>query len=190
MRAKPNRTVFLVLASLVFGGTTALSTLAGFLIAGGAIGILQNIGHEPLPPPRVTATLLHPVALRQEAVPSPLLTPADRRRIEETVRAQIRAYAGRDAEQAFAALSPSTQQIFGKPERFLRSVAQDMPTILDTRRFAFLGLGQQRDLAVQQVLIMDGMGQEWLAEFQLEEQAPGDWRIKGCTVQATPGQQA
>jgi hypothetical protein len=85
---------------------------------------------------------------------------------------------------------PATQQLFARPDKFLRSIAQDIPPILDTRRFAFLGLEQQGSRIVQHVLITDGTGDQWLAEFQLEELRGGDWRIKGCVVQATPGQQA
>jgi hypothetical protein len=43
---------------------------------------------------------------------------------------------------------------------------------------------------VQQVLITDSTEHEWLAEFQLEQLPSGDWRIKGCILQSTPGQQA
>jgi hypothetical protein len=39
-------------------------------------------------------------------------------------------------------------------------------------------------------LITDVLGQEWLAEFQMERQKSGDWRVKGCVVEAAPGQRA
>jgi hypothetical protein len=71
-----------------------------------------------------------------------------------------------------------------------RSLAQDMPTVLDTRRFAFLGVEQIGQRTVQQVLITDSTEHEWLAEFQLEQMKSGDWRVKGCILQSTPGQQA
>ena len=90
----------------------------------------------------------------------------------------------------FRPSTPSTQRFFGEPLKFLRSIAQDVPVILDTRRFAFLGVEQAGRRTVQQVLITDGMGQEWLAEFQLERLDGEDWRIKGCVLQAAPGQQA
>ena len=43
---------------------------------------------------------------------------------------------------------------------------------------------------MQQVLITDSLGQQWLAEFQVERQQAGNWRVKGCVVAAAPGQQA
>jgi hypothetical protein len=62
--------------------------------------------------------------------------------------------------------------------------------MLDTKRFAFLGVEQSGSRVVQQVLITDSNGHEWLAEFQLERLDGADWRIKGCILQSTPGQQA
>ncbi len=114
----------------------------------------------------------------------------EKRNIEDAVRTQIRAYVARDAEGAFAKLAPSTQRFFGQPDRFLRSISQEIPTMLDIRRFAFLGLEQVGNRILQQVLITDSTGHEWLAEFQLEQRDGDDWRIKGCILQATPGQQA
>ena len=62
--------------------------------------------------------------------------------------------------------------------------------MLDARRFAFLGVEQIGRRTVQQVLITDSTEHEWLAEFQLEQMKSGDWRVKGCILQSTPGQQA
>ena len=144
--------------------------------------------HEAFASAAAAKPLLQPVALRAEAPRGFSLT--EKRNIEKAIRLQIRAYAARDAEQAFAKLAPSTQRFFGEPNRFLRSLAQEMPTVLDTRRFAFLGVEQIGQRTVQQVLITDSTEHEWLAEFQLEQMKSGDWRVKGCVLQSTPGQQA
>ena len=164
--------------------------LAGFLLAGAGVTAMHFDGRAALPSPRAEIPLLHKVILKQEAATPRGFTARERRHIEDAVRAQIRAYVARDADGAFAKLAPSTQRFFGKPDKFLRSLAQEVPAMLDTRRFAFLGVEQTGNRVVQQVLITDSVGQEWLAEFQLEELKGGDWRIKGCIVQSTPGQQA
>lgn len=192
MHAKPNRVALVALVGFVLGGASAFAATAALLIAGAFIGGLHTIGHAAMPSALTARALLQPAALQQETAAPTLsnVNAADKRRIQEAVRTQILAYAGRDAARAFATLAPSTQQLFGKPDAFLRSVAQEMPAIFETRRFAFLGLEERRDGVVQQVLITDGMGQEWLAEFELEEHEHGHWRIKACIAQATPGQQA
>jgi hypothetical protein len=190
MQRRLKKAIVLSLSGLALTGILTFASIAGFLIAGAVISVLQSIGQAALPSARAANALLQPVHLKQDADSPRSLTTHDRRSIEHAVRMQIRAYAARDADRAFASLSPTTQQLYGRPDRFLRSIAQDLPTVLDTRRFAFLGLEQTESRIVQQVLITDGSGQEWLAEFQIEEHAKDDWRIKGCLVQATPGQQA
>ena len=144
--------------------------------------------HEAFASAAAAKPLLQPVVLRAEAPRGFSLT--EKLNIEKAIRLQIRAYTARDAEQAFAKLAPSTQRFFGEPNRFLRSLAQEMPTVLDTRRFAFLGVEQIGQRTVQQVLITDSTEHEWLAEFQLEQMTSDDWRVKGCILQSTPGQQA
>ena len=181
MQAKLKRAIWASLAGFAFAGValvaTQMATLAGTLLA--SHQAFAAAAAEPL---------LQPTALRAEAPTGFSLT--ERRNIENAIRLQIRAYAARDAKQAFAKLAPSTQRFFGEPDRFLRSLAQDMPTVLDTRRFAFLGVEQVGQRTVQQVLITDSTEHEWLAEFQLEQMKGGDWRVKGCILQSTPGQQA
>jgi hypothetical protein len=177
-----------------------LASLAGAVLAGVAVAATQiatltgalMVSHEAFASAAAAKPLLQPaglqtVALRPEAIQPRSVSPWDRRNIENAIR---RAYAARDAEGAFAKLAPSTQRFFGAPERFLRSLAQEVPTVLDARRFAFLGLEQAGKRTVQQVLITDSTEHEWLAEFQLEQMKDGAWRIKGCILQSTPGQQA
>ena len=110
--------------------------------------------------------------------------------IEDAVRIQLTAIAARDAKRAFAKLAPSTQHYFAQPDQYLEAIASDLPPILATRHFAFLGAGRDKTGANQLVLITDGDGRDWLATFQVERQSAGDWRVKDCVVQAAVGQLA
>jgi hypothetical protein len=58
-----------------------------------------------------------------------------------------------------------------------------------TKKFSFLGI-DRTGATNSEVLITDVLGQEWLADFEVEKQENGDWRVKGCVVQANPGQRA
>jgi hypothetical protein len=175
-----------------------VASLAGFVLAGAAFTATHMAtlmashaaSHAALSQAPAANPLLLPVLLKPDAAGPRGFSSGEKRNIEDAIRTQIRAYVARDAEEAFAKLAPSTQRFFGKPDKFLRSIAQEIPTMLDTRRFAFLGVEQVGDRIVQQVLITDSTGHEWLAEFQLEQRKGDDWRIKGCILQATPGQQA
>ena len=94
-----------------------------------------------------------------------------------------------DAKRAFAKLTPSTQSFFGVPEKFLQAVADELPPVLVTKKFSFLGINRA-GATTSEVLITDILGQEWLADFEMERQENGAWRVKGCVVQANPGQRA
>jgi hypothetical protein len=113
----------------------------------------------------------------------------DKRKIEDAVRAELRAIVAQDAKRAFAKLTPSTQSFFGAPEKFLQAVADELPPVLVTKKFSFLGINRA-GATTSEVLITDILGQEWLADFEMERQENGAWRVKGCVVQANPGQRA
>jgi hypothetical protein len=171
----------------VFAGLT-LSCVALLATQMASLAETLMASHEAFTSAAAMPPLLQSAALRAEAPKG--FSATERRDIENAIRLQIRAYAARDARRAFARLAPSTQRFFGEPDRFIRSLAQEIPTVLDARRFAFLGVEQVGRRIVQQVLLTDSTEHEWLAEFQLERQENGDWRVKGCVLQATPGQQA
>ena len=113
----------------------------------------------------------------------------DKRKIEDAVRVELRAIVAQDAKRAFAKLTPSTQSFFGVPEKFLQAVADELPPVLVTKKFSFLGINRA-GATTSEVLITDILGQEWLADFEMERQENGAWRVKGCVVQANPGQRA
>jgi hypothetical protein len=117
------------------------------------------------------------------------LTLAEKHAIEKAVRAQVIALARLDAKRAFDRLAPSTQRYFEKPERYLATLAASVAPILRTRHFTFLGSERAKDRTVQQVLIADDTGDQWLAEFEVVRER-GDWRVKSCVVEPAPGQQA
>jgi hypothetical protein len=173
-----------------WAGFAGLALACVVLVATQIVGLAATLlaSHEAFAAAAAASPLLQPAALRADAPKG--FSPAERVDIENAIRLQIRAYVARDAQRAFARLAPSTQRFFGEPDRFLRALAQEIPTVLDARRFAFLGVEQVGRRTVQQVLITDSTEHEWLAEFQLERQTNGDWRVKGCVLQSTPGQQA
>jgi len=129
------------------------------------------------------------VSVQAKSIPPDEFTAIDKGRIEDAVRAELRALVAQDANRAFAKLTPSTQSFFGKPDKFLQAVADELPPILVTKKFSFLGI-DRKGATNSEVLITDVLGQEWLADFEVERQENGDWRVKGCVVQANPGQRA
>lgn len=190
MPAMFKRALFAGLAGFVLAVAATAATLMATLMAGHAALSQVPATKSMLSQAPAAKSLWQPVMLKPDAAVPRGFSSQEKRNIQDAVRTQIRAYVARDAEEAFATLAPSTQRFFGKPDKFLRSIAQEVPTMLDVRRFAFLGVEQVGDRILQQVLITDSTEHEWLAEFQLEQRKGDDWRIKGCVLQATPGQQA
>ena len=190
MQPKLRKTLAAGLIVSALAGAATTAGLAALLLAGSGVAAMRMDGRAALPSARAANPLLHNVLLKSDTALPRSFSSGAKRNIERAVRTQIRAYAARDADQAFAQLAPSTQRFFGQPDQFLRALAQEVPAMLDTRRFAFLGVEGAPNRIVQQVLLTDSTGREWLAEFQLEQLTGGDWRIKGCIAQSTPGQQA
>jgi Domain of unknown function (DUF4864) len=177
MRADLKRPFAVALGCIVLAGAGFAGTI--FI----SLSPLKAAGHGDL------AEHVIAISVQPKSVLPDQFTATDKRKIEDAVRAELRAIVAQDAKRAFAKLTPSTQSFFGKPEKFLQAVADELPPILVAKKFSFLGI-DRADTTTSEVLITDILGQEWLAQFGVERQESGDWRVKGCVVQANPGQRA
>ena len=108
----------------------------------------------------------------------------DRLQIREIIGAQLEAFHSRDAEKAFSYASPSIQEEFRTPARFLSMVRKFWPQVYSTRRSEFLQLAEIKGVWIQGVIISDDLGETWLAQYPMELQPDGHWLIDGCVVRA------
>ena len=108
----------------------------------------------------------------------------DRFQIREIIGAQLKAFHYRDAEKAFSYASPSIQEEFRTPARFLSMVRKFWPEVYSTRRSEFLQLAEIKGVWIQGVIISDDLGETWLAQYPMELQPDGHWLIDGCVVRA------
>ena len=108
----------------------------------------------------------------------------DRLQIREIIGAQLEAFHSRDAEKAFSYASPSIQEEFRTPARFLSMVREFWPQVYSTRRSEFLQLAEIKGVWIQGVIISDDLGETWLAQYPMELQPDGHWLIDGCVVRA------
>ena len=108
----------------------------------------------------------------------------DRLQIREIIGAQLEAFHSRDAEKAFSYASPSIQEEFRTPARFLSMVRKFWPQVYSTRRSEFLQLAEIKGVWIQGVIISDDLGETWLAQYPMELQPNGHWLIDGCVVRA------
>ena len=108
----------------------------------------------------------------------------DRLQIQEIIGAQLKAFHSKDAEKAFSYASPSIQDKFRTPTRFLSMVRKFWPEVYNAWRSEFLQLAEVKGVWIQGVIISDDLGETWLAQYPMELQPDGNWLINGCVVRA------
>lgn len=104
---------------------------------------------------------------------------------------QVEALGRDDAPTAYAQAAPAIRAIFPNADLFLGMVRSQYQPVYRHRTFVF---GQARDLGEtsvsQSVAIQDEAGTDWTAEYTLDRQVDGAWRITGCRLTKAPGVRA
>lgn len=114
------------------------------------------------------------------AAAQPAITGDDLAEIRAVIHRQIEAFRRDDAKEAFRLVSPTVQETFGTPERFLDVVRASYSAMVRPTAVVFLGLTVMGDDAVQRVRITDRAGTVWLAYYAMQRQKDGSWRTSGC----------
>ena len=124
------------------------------------------------------AALLALLALA--AAPAPAA--ADPARIERVISGQIEAFLADDFDAAFDYASPDIRRLFATPENFGRMVRRGYPMVWRPESFRFEALEEIDGRLRQSVLIRDGEGRVWRANYWMirVEEA---WRIDGVTLE-------
>lgn len=130
----------------------------------------------------MVALLLFLCALAGPASAQADLSAADRASIQAVITRQIDAFRRDDAEAAFSFASPSIQDQFGTPGRFLDMVRRAYPAVHRPRLVEFTGLRLNDGAVVQQVELIGPDGASELALYTMERDPAGTWRISGCTL--------
>ncbi len=110
------------------------------------------------------------------------LSAADRAAIRTVITQQIEAFQHDDGEAAYAFASPSIQEQFGNPGRFLDMVRRAYPAVHRPRTVDFSELLTGDNAIVQQVELVGPDGEPALALYSMERDSSGLWRISGCTL--------
>lgn len=107
--------------------------------------------------------------------------------IRTAIRGQIKALAARDAKGAFSYLAPATKDYFSEPSAFLGTLMAQIRPLANVSDFAFSDIEREATDAIQNVVVADAQGRQWLARFTLERQSDGRWGIKMCKVEPLTG---
>ena len=114
------------------------------------------------------------------AAPDGRLSSTDVSEIRAVINRQIDAFRRDDAQGAFALVSPTVQQSFGSPEKFLDVVRMAYRAVFRPAAVAFLDMMVLGDEVVQQVQVTDRAGLVWVAYYAMQRQRDGSWKTNGC----------
>lgn len=113
--------------------------------------------------------------------------PADE--VREIIVAQLEAFRASDAAAAYALAAPSLKKMFPTAERFIKMVRKGYAPVYEARMPVFLRAKAIDDAHfAQEVGFTDGDGSAWTALYTLARQDDGVWRITGCYLRKSEGQ--
>jgi hypothetical protein len=110
-------------------------------------------------------------------------SPADRTAIQSVISGQIDAFRLDDAHAAFAAASPGIQSKFLNAEIFMGMVAGGYAPVYRPRSFAFGPLAATGGGPLQRVFVVGPDGQAYIADYLMEREGDGSWRIDGVSIE-------
>ena len=133
----------------------------------------------------VSLALLGPL----QAAEKPL-EPGDADAIRTVVEHQLQAFRADDGQQAFSYASPAIQSIFKNPDTFMSMVRASYRPVYRPREVEFRDLVAVEGRWTQRVLVVGPDGVPVIAQYVMEKQPDGSWRIEGCYLQAPEDHQA
>ena len=114
------------------------------------------------------------------------LAPAERAAIRGVFEAQLYAFRRDDGVAAFGYASPSIRAMFRTAERFMNMVREGYAPVYRPRRVEFRDVVSWRGRITQRVYLVGPDGAPVIANYLMERQADGTWRIDGCILEEVP----
>jgi len=115
------------------------------------------------------------------------LPASDVQAIEQVISGQIEAFRRDDGAGAFGYASPNLQMMFDNPGRFMAMVRQGYQPVYRPRSVAFGDVLDVDGELVQEVAVIGPDGDPRLAEYTMEREPDGSWKIAGCRLLEKPG---
>lgn len=117
--------------------------------------------------------------------------PADQAEIRAVISAQIEAFRGDRAGEAYSYASPTIRGIFPTADIFLDMVRTGYQPVYRPREVEFRELIEDPELGlVQKVLLVGPDGVPVMAHYQMQRQPDGSWKINGCRLHQADGASA
>jgi Domain of unknown function (DUF4864) len=113
---------------------------------------------------------------------------ADAAAIREVIEAQLKAFQADDGAQAFSYASPAIQSIFKDPDTFMSMVRAGYQPVYRPREVEFRDLVPVQGRLTQRVLVVGPDGVPVMAQYVMERQPDGSWRIDACVLERSAEQ--
>jgi hypothetical protein len=110
---------------------------------------------------------------------------ADAAAIRDVIAGQLDAFRADDGAQAFAYASPAIQSIFKDPDTFMTMVRAGYQPVYRPQEVEFRDLVPLEGRWTQRVLVVGPDGVPVVAQYFMEKQPDGTWRIDGCVFERT-----
>lgn len=116
------------------------------------------------------------------SAPRAEIADGDRSAIQQIITGQIEAFRRDDGAAAFDFASPAIRNQFQTPEIFMSLVQRGYQPVYRPQSFAFGPLYESEFGPKQRVFVTGPDGQAYVAEYTLQQQPDGSWKINGCTI--------
>jgi hypothetical protein len=120
----------------------------------------------------------------QDAAPGP----ADASAIRGVIAAQLNAFQHDDGNAAYSYASPTIQTLFHDADTFMEMVRTGYQPVYRAHDVEFRDLGPIEGRLVQQVYMVGPDGVAVIADYAMQKQPDGSWKIDGCSIQKAPDQ--
>lgn len=104
----------------------------------------------------------------------------DKATIRQAIEQQLQAFQQDDAETAFAYASPTIQQQFDNPKKFLQMVKTGYQAVYRPRSVMFRGFTMVDNYPAQVLIVMDNTGKLVKVVYVMQHQRDRSWRVHGC----------
>lgn len=111
------------------------------------------------------------------------LEAGDAEAIRIVIEHQLQAFRADDGQEAFSYASPAIQSIFKTPDTFMSMVRAGYRPVYRPREVEFRDLVAVEGRWTQRILVVGPDGVPVIAQYVMEKQPDGSWRIDGCVFE-------
>jgi Domain of unknown function (DUF4864) len=115
---------------------------------------------------------------------------ADAAAIRAVISHQLGAFLKDDERAAFSDASPTIQRVFHDPDAFMQMVRSAYQPVYRSSDVEFRELADVNGRLIQRVYMVGPDGIAVLADYEMQRQPDGSWRINGCYIARAPDQGA